>query len=353
MRQLRVLVTGAGAPGVRGTLHALHHNPDGIEISTVGVDLQADPVGRHMVDRFFQVPAPESDAYLDVLADIGRREAIDVIVPQTTREVAVLARRRGDLPVPVMVGDAEAVERANDKFRLLEAFAEIGLPHPEYALVTSPAELVRAAERFGYPVRPVVVKPPVSNGMRGLRILREHAWNVERYLREKPTGIEISLPALCEILERGTAWPALLVTEYLPGAEYSVDAFVGTSTEVAIPRLRCAIRDGISFRTALDWREDLIRPTLDGARYIGLRLVFGFQYKLDAHGVPKVLECNPRVQGTMVASLFSGTNVVWLGIRELLGWPGTPATRPVSPGAAFYRFWGGLAVQADGTTIEI
>lgn len=121
-RGLRILITGAGAPGVRGTLYALRHNPDEVAVSTVGVDLQPDPVGRHMVDRFYQVPPPESAGYIDALAGICRREAVDVIVPQTTREVGILARRRRDLPVPILVGEPEAVDLANDKFRLADFY---------------------------------------------------------------------------------------------------------------------------------------------------------------------------------------------------------------------------------------
>jgi len=54
-----ILVTGAGAPGIRGTLYALRHNGEGRSIRVIGVDAQADVVGRFLVDRFYQIPNPE------------------------------------------------------------------------------------------------------------------------------------------------------------------------------------------------------------------------------------------------------------------------------------------------------
>lgn len=136
--------------------------------------------------------------------------------------------------------------------------------------------------------------------------------------------------------------------EYLPGAEYSVDAFIGEKLELALPRLREKIRSGITFRSRSDFREDLSRHTLELARHLGLRFAFGFQFKLDAHGTPKLLECNPRIQGTMVASVFSGANLIWFGVKELLGEPIEPKQVSLKP-ACFYRSWGGVGVSGEFT----
>ncbi|HYF80507.1 MAG TPA: ATP-grasp domain-containing protein [Symbiobacteriaceae bacterium] len=369
---LTVLLTGAGAPGTRGALYALRHNPDGVQIRAVGTDIRADGVGRLWMDAFHQVPPPEDAGYLAALLEICRREAVELVIPQTTRELFAFARHKAVFEaegVRVMVADLPAIEVANNKAALLQVVEQMGLPCPTYHLTRSKTELADAAAALGYPGKPVVVKPPVSNGMRGFRVLREGAWDLARFLAEKPNGVEISLDELLAVLGRGAAWPELLVTEYLPGAEYSVDAFLGADLSVAVPRLRRVIRSGISFENELEYRDDLIQATLALGRQVGLKYAFGFQFKLDQNGVPKILECNPRLQGTMVASLFGGVNVIWLGVREALGegpsgattgpGPGPTAADPTgaaaapAPGGApfrpatFLRFWGGIGLSGD------
>lgn len=350
-KPLNILVTGAGAPGLPGTLYALRKNPDGRAVRIIGVDMDDDVSGCFLVDRFYKVPPPEDPSYSAAMLRICDDESVTVILPQTTREIAQLScfkekfERRA---VHVMVSEARAIEAANNKWLLLQKARELGVPCPAAHWASREEELVTSALELGYPHRPVVVKPAVSNGMRGVRILSTDAWDVPRFLRDKPLGLEISLDELLAILRRGPGWPELIVMEYLPGAEYSVDAFIGEKLELALPRLREKIRTGITFRSRSDFREDLSRHTLELARHLGLRFAFGFQFKLDAHGTPKLLECNPRIQGTMVASVFSGANLIWFGVKELLGEPVEPKQVTLKP-ACFYRSWGGVGVSGEFT----
>ncbi len=322
----------------------------------MGVDAKEDVLGRFWIEKFHKVPYPEEEGYLEDILDICQKESVEVVLPQTTRETEFLSRHKEEFrrqDVSVMVSDRSAVEIANNKWRLLQAFEKLELPYPVYFLVRSEKELLRSVSKLGYPERPVVVKPPISNGMRGYRELREGAWNVQRFLSEKPNSVEISLNDLISVLNRdGDAWPELLVTEHLPGPEYSVDAFAGSNVSVAIPRLRKSIVNGISFESVIELRNDMIDYTIRAAREIGLKYAFGFQFKLDEKGVPRVLECNPRVQGTMVASVFSGVNVIWLALREALGQP--PLELPALRNSGlFHRFWGGVAVQDNKIIREI
>ncbi|HME18934.1 MAG TPA: ATP-grasp domain-containing protein [Nitrososphaerales archaeon] len=352
-KKVSILLTGVGAPGTRGTIYALKKNGEGTEVRLLGSDLKKDAVGKHWVDEFAVVPPPEADGYVDEVNRLCGRHGVDLVIPQTTRETMALSASLKKVKVPVAVSGGSAVRRANSKYELLKTFERLGLPHPKYFLVRSLSGLAEKARQLGYPETPVVVKPSVSFGSRGFRVLTAgSSWNRERFLTEKPSATETTLEELERILGRGASpdFPELLVSEYLPGPEYSVDAFVGRRAQVAIPRKREEIVNGISFQTTLEDRKDIAKYTLGAAKDIGLRYAFGFQFKLDANGVPKVLECNPRVQGTMVASIFSGVNVIWMAVKEALGEP--PASVAVKPKAAtFRRFWGGVGVS-DGRLID-
>src|ERR1039458_6548966 len=88
---LVVLVTGAGAPGIRGTLYALRHNSDNVPVRIVAIDMNENAVGRYMVDAFYRVPSPGCAEYVGKIIDVCREENVQVVLPQTTREIAALS----------------------------------------------------------------------------------------------------------------------------------------------------------------------------------------------------------------------------------------------------------------------
>ena len=96
-KSLTILITGCGAPGTRGTLYAIKNNPDGVNVKFIGSDINRDVVGGYWVDKFFVVPNPENDSYLDAIASIVRKENVDIVIPQTTREIQFLSQHRNSI----------------------------------------------------------------------------------------------------------------------------------------------------------------------------------------------------------------------------------------------------------------
>ena len=48
----RIMVTGAGAPGIAGTIWALRNNPENSSVWIMGVDVRDAAVGRYVADDF-------------------------------------------------------------------------------------------------------------------------------------------------------------------------------------------------------------------------------------------------------------------------------------------------------------
>lgn len=347
---ISIIITGAGAPGIAGTIYSIRNNPEQAKFKIITTDINNDVVGKYMSDAFYKVPPPElQEEYINSLRDIIEKENVKVILPQTTRELFVLAKYKdkfSKIGVKIVVSDYRVIEEANDKFLLLEKSKSIGIPYPLYYLTKSEEEFISAVKSLGYPKQKVVVKPRVSNGMRGLRIITEDLWNVERFINEKPEGIEVSLESLLRILKNGR-WPELLVTEYLEGPEYTVDLFRNKEGILAIPRLRKQIRSGITFEAQVALRQDLIEYSRKLAEALGLEYCFGFQFKLSHDGVPKILECNPRVQGTMVVSAFAGFNMIYYAVKEALGFHVDIYNVELIDGLQFKRYWGGIGIAGD------
>jgi carbamoyl-phosphate synthase large subunit len=346
---INVLVTGGGAPGIAGTIYALRNNSDRRPVRIITCDMNSDAVGKYMSDKFYVVPKATSPNFFEAIMNIAIQEKIDVVLPQVTNELPVLSSNIESFSskgIKVAISSKNSIERANDKWTLLEVSKDCRVPAPKSLLTYSESSLIEAVKKFGYPNKKVIVKQRQSSGLRGLRVLSEDSWDVKRFLTEKPEPIELSLEQLLSILRRGS-WPELIVQEYLPGEEYSVDVFRGNSGAIAIPRLRKKMRGGITFHAVVEMNEKMQEFSLKLAESLDLRFCFGFQFKLSDEGIPKILECNPRVQGTMVTSVFAGYNVIWWSIKEVLG-EEVSIPEPIKNKVQFIRYWGGIAINDEG-----
>ncbi len=321
-----LLIPRLGLPATRGTLFMLRKK----KVRVVGVDRDPEVPMRNAIDAFFTVPPDDDPAYSEVLADICQKEGVDLILPQSDFPF--------DVGPKIIAPKPDVARRAGDKVQLLQRFLDLELPCPDHEMILTPEEFEPAAKRLGYPDRDLIIKPAVSRGTRGFYLL---------------SGQPLSFDTRCdqpritlEQLSNLETCPTMVMMEYLPGPEYTVDAFIGERAAVAIPRLRNQIVGGTSFVTTLDYRLDLIDTTLKAARSLGLTSLFGMQYKLSEEGIPMIIECNPRLGGTLIASYFSGVNLVAMAIDEALG---NPHEQPKGPfkAARFVRHWGGICGDTE------
>lgn len=350
MDDITVLITGSGAPGIAGTLYSLKNNCDKRVITTVGTDINEEVVGKYLCHKFYRISKPSSEKYIPQLISICEKEKVDVLLPQNTAELSLLAEHKGnfeDLGTVVAISDKKSIDIANNKYELMKLAASVGIPAPRFHLVDAWDDLVKSAEDLGWPERPVVIKPPVSNGMRGLRIIDETIDQRHLFFTEKPSGVYTKMESLEGLL--GSSFPSLLVMEYLSGDEYTVDLLQAEELTV-IPRRRDLIKTGITFNGTAEKSEEIIAFSQRLCRELGLRFAFGFQFKLDENGVPRLLESNPRIQGTMVLATFAGANIIYGAVQHALG-EEVPSFN-VDWGTRILRYWGAVAI-GSGSVLEV
>ena len=123
-KKIKLIVTGGGAPGIAGTIYSLRNNLDRTRFEITTVDISDNVVGKYLSDNFYKVPPPEDPSYLSRLREIVRDKKIGVILPQTSREINVLSANHrffNELGAVVVTSSRDSIERANDKYRLVEA----------------------------------------------------------------------------------------------------------------------------------------------------------------------------------------------------------------------------------------
>jgi len=224
---------------------------------------------------------------------------------------------------------------------------ENGIPVPKFYKVNSIDSFIQKSQKLGFPEEPICFKPPISNGLRGFRIIQQDPDKMDSLINEKPNNVVIGYEEFLNIAERSSYFPELLLMEYLPGQEYSVDVMVDKGKyHQAIPRTRDKIKMGISFVGTVVQEEAVINYSKEIVQSLELNGNIGLQFKVSKDGVPKIIECNPRVQGTIVLCTAAGYNMIHNNIRSALG--EKPINFEIQWGTKMVRYWEEIFFNEQG-----
>ena len=354
MRDITVMVTASGAPGAPGIIKSLRLNGER-KIRIVATDMNPDSYGLFVAEKGYVVPPGTSDEYITEMLKIAENENIDVILPLSTYELMPLSKNKEkfeNIGTKVLVSDPEPLEIANNKGKLYEFLRGEGIPVPDAVMVESLSEFERSVFKLGYPDVPVCVKPQIGKGSRGFRILRGDVDRLDLFLNYKPDSTITTFEDMISILENADPFPKLIVMEYLPGKEYSVDLLVKNGEPlITIPRARNVIKLGISFIGTVERNEEVTEMANRIVKAIGLDYNINMQLKYSADGIPKIIEINPRVSGTIVLCTGAGVNMPYLGVKMALG-EEIPQMEP-KYGTRMIRYWGEVFITPDKHVYEL
>lgn len=307
-----ILLTAVGSPGASALIRALRENGEE-PVRVIGVDLRDDAIGRYLCDTFVATPRSDDPAFADAVLDFATAEGADLVLPQASIDVPVLADRATDFGaagITLVAARPEAVRRADSKLELLRVCAEQAVRAPAFREAQGADSLVAAAHELGYPDRDVCFKPVHAAGSRGFRILSASVDRRHQLLHERPGSVAHRLEEVAEILGDDTT--ELVVMEWVAGGERTVDGFAESGRVVlGHPKTREAMRAGLAMRF-----ETLDDPALmdTAARLVGALGLDGF-FNLQLVG-DAVIELNPRISTIIYQPDY---NLAWLGVRRALG----------------------------------
>lgn len=237
--------------------------------------------------RLHPLPSVYDPVCLRALQKLVAAEKIDAVFPAHDDVVLWLAEKAAQIPAAVLTGSEETAQICRSKRLTYEKLGE-HLPVPKLWAADDPALSF-----------PVFVKPDRGQGSHRARLVSDRE-TLARAQKEEPD---------------------LLITENLPGAEYTVDCFSHRTQGVLFARARKRIqtRTGISTRTAFapqvparEWAEKI-------NKIIPMRGAWFFQLKEDSCGQLKLLEVAPRIAGSMACSRVTGPNFPLLSLYEAAG----------------------------------
>lgn len=321
MKRVTVLMTAAGDPSAPGIINCLKNNGER-DVRIIGVDMQNDFAVKQMVDKSYIVPRYSDMNYIDNLLDICSQEKVDILIPTMSQELELLLEREEEfnhIGVKLSITHGEGLKIANDKIALYSFMKENGFKVPRFCIIKCADDFERACTSLGYPSQPVCVKMRDGSGSRGIRIIDATKSKFDIFSGEKPNSFFTTMEDMNAILHEVDTIPELMIMEYLPGKEYSVDVLaengevryiVGRESNViiaSIPQEATLAYD----KRAYDIVEELTKSLkLDGN--------LDFDFKYDADGIPQLMEINPRFAATLAVIAAGGINLPYLRVKQLL-----------------------------------
>ena len=292
-REPRVLVTGTGGPAGISVMNAIA----GQSVDVFSTDVDPYAAGLYLVDEDRRLIIPRGDAasFAESVLTVCERLEIAVLIPTVDSELIPLAEARtafATIGTELVLASEETLRMCLDKWALHKRC--------DGAVRVPRSLLVDADFDPSAPELPVIVKPRVGSGSRGIRLVEDR-----------------------DELERLDRDGTLLVQENLPGPEYSLDVLARSDGRViaVVPRARLKVDSGIAVTGRTVHDEALQEIGREVAERIGLTSVANVQVKGAEDGEPALLEVNPRFPGTMPLTVASGVNMPKLCVDDALGSP--------------------------------
>lgn len=323
MLKLNILVTGCFAPGTSGTLYGISHS-ERLEVSNIlGIDQTLRMKSRPGFTKLLEVDSTSPREYIQSIVETVRQWDIQVILPQTTRETLILAEYASLIPKEtklVIAGDFLAITKANNKFTATLAASECGVGVTPIMDGRDIPNLINFLTNEISLHGSCFLKKKNGSGGRGvIRVIDDK--QISSHIATKPTGVHLLPLSIClEILTSRKIDPSeYYAMPEIHGVEYTVDIFRNSSQFIAVPRKRIIMRSGVSSLNQLINHPELIEQCKRLSEKLQLTGIFGFQFLENQQGELFFLECNPRIQGTMHATILGGTNLIEYAVLDSMG----------------------------------
>lgn len=271
-----------------------------------------------LIDGF---PYVDDDGFLDYLNKVIDENKIECVYPAHDSVCLFFSEHADEIHAQVIITDSHTAAICRSKQKTYEFFAGESFIPKNFE---SPDEVTEY---------PVFVKPAVGQGSVGarkvddrkelFRVLRENGCVDEDRIKtsEKDTNSkkEDNSEKTNSINSKN-----MVICEYLPGMEYTVDCFTDGDGKLLFCRQRNRerIKTGISVRTRSMNTDDAVRNIAETLNdKLSFKGAWFFQVKKKDNGEYRLMEVSPRIPGTAGLYRNCGINLPMLTLFTFWGYP--------------------------------
>jgi carbamoyl-phosphate synthase large subunit len=314
-KTITILLTGSGTTTAVSVIKGIKQQHE-FSVRLITCDRSDNVSGRYMADRFYKVPSAEDPSFLSAMLRIVKIERVNLIIPIIDYEFILFAKNKSkfeQLGAVVVLSDLPVRETCTNKFKTMELFRRLAIPHPKSY---TPADIEKMKRPPAYPL---FLKPSIF----GRSTLDSYT------IRNKK-----DLAYYSSLVDRP------IIQEYINGTEITVDTLSDLQGKfiAAVPRIRTETKSGLSIKGVVfqDARIisavkritealPIIGPSNIQCFRVGSRLIFS--------------EINPRFAGAHTLSIQAGLNSVHLLCKLFAGQKVTSNSVHIHSGVRMIRYW--------------
>lgn len=270
-----------------------------------------DSVAYYFCKQYYEVPLAKVGAkYIDRIIEICDREKVDVILPLTIEETLVLlASKDFFVSKGIYIANGnyfDIITTCSDKWLTNKFLRNNGISVPNAVPIFNASDIKNNIGNFGYPEKRVVIKPRITHGSRGFKIITSQESDLSLITDIKPTDFHfVALDYFCDMVKNKELQMVLM--DYLEGDDYSVYAFcINGKPLVVLPMKRSGLVPGMSTGGVLEKNDAIISYVTEISHAFKFNGAVNFQLKHTPLG-PLLYEINTRISATTVVT--RGTNI--------------------------------------------
>lgn len=319
---LTILLSASSSPTMPGLIKCFKNNGER-NIKIVGVDMNDEASAHFMVDKFYCVPPATDENYVDILLDICKKEKVDIYFPNISAEVSAVSIRKKEfeqIGTKLSISNQNSIDIANDKLKVYDFLKEHQVKVPNYYPVCSVEDFIINSKKLGFPNKPVCLKIVNESGSRGVRIIDHCKNRYDIFAHQKPNSFFTSYEDMISILQEAKNIDNMLLVEYMPGNEYSVDALADKGkTLYIVGRENTESIMSIAQESEVKKIESAYEDSKKTIELLNFDGNVGFDFMLNEDGIPFLMDINPRITATVSVIAAAGVNLPYLRIKQLLG----------------------------------
>lgn len=289
--------------------------------------LETSPI-RIAAHEMWREPAGSlsEDEYVDWCLRVCAERKVHLFMPGRRRQA--VARRRGEFELngtKVLVpAGPDVLDLFEHKDRFYADLVGTSMPVPELRTVLTVSEFEEAYRTLSARHAQLCIKPAVSVFGAGFHVLEARDDEYRRFISSD--GFRIGVDAVRRAIAEARPPRDLLVMEYLPGPERSID---------------CLAHEGRLIAAVARVKRQGCQEIETSGPAIGLAALLTNRYRLnglfnvqtrDARGRPHLLEVNARMSGGILYACLSGVTFPYWAVLLALGLA-TPEEIPSPRGA--------------------